>query len=171
MDDRCGEQCDGSPLFNRTASSTYIGSEVPFSIQYGEGRADGKLAADTVSVAGYQVQSLSFGVIDEADESAATAPCESVFDSHVIVYSLTCQPSHIASGLMGLGFREIAESLSTPFWEVLAHSGQLQEPVFTLQLSRQRNNPDLLNADDRFAPGGVLTFGTIDPEQFSGPIR
>lgn len=77
MDTRCRKECDGSPLFDPSASSTFITSDVPLSLGYGDGSgATGNLAADTVSLAGYQVLSQTFGIIDKADAGAAKAPCE-----------------------------------------------------------------------------------------------
>lgn len=75
-----------------------------------------------------------------------------------------------------MGFEALSESGATPFWEVLAVSGTLPEPLFTVQLARQKDNPVVIKAVtadrpvDSMTPGGIMTLGKIDPEQYSGPI-
>lgn len=72
-----------------------------------------------------------------------------------------------------MAFESLTTSGSTPFWEVLAQSGQLPSPVFTFQLARQKDNPAVLNAEtveELLTPGGVFTLGTVDEAQYSGPI-
>lgn len=78
-----------------------------------------------------------------------------------------------ASGILGLAFNEISRSQATPFWEVLARSGKLPSPLFTMQLGRQAGNSKARNpvvVNDLLNPGGVLTLGFIDTDQYSGPV-
>jgi cathepsin D len=112
----------------------------------------GTLAADTVSLAGYTVQSQTFAIIDELAQGTLRAP---------------------ASALMGMGFQQLASSGATPFWQVLAQSNQLQQPLFTFQLARNNQNPTVLNAQtlaDQLQPGGVFTLGELDSNQYEGDI-
>ncbi|PWN43091.1 acid protease [Ceraceosorus guamensis] len=152
-DSECtNQQCQGSALFNTAASSTYRGSDTAFQIQYGIGAVRGTLAADTVSLAGYVVQDQTFAIIDQLAEGTLNAP---------------------ASALMGMGFETLASSAATPFWEVLAQSNKLSQPLFTFQLRRNNNNPTVISGTtlaSQLQPGGVFTLGELDSNQYTGDI-
>lgn len=67
MDKSCRESCDGRPRFDSGVSSTFTGSNTTIAFTYYGDRATGSLAADSVSLAGYQVQAQTFGAISEAE--------------------------------------------------------------------------------------------------------
>lgn len=78
MDAACGKECDGIAKFNGNASSTYVATELPIGIEFGTGKVQGRLATDTFSLAGYQIPSQPFAVMDQVDRSVAViAPGES----------------------------------------------------------------------------------------------
>ncbi|KAL8280216.1 hypothetical protein RQP46_007330 [Phenoliferia psychrophenolica] len=83
-----GNNCN-SYTFNETASSTYSTAGAPFAIQYGSGAVSGKVATDTVSVAGLTVASQGFGDV---------TTCSSQFQGSA------------AGGILGLAFSSIARS-------------------------------------------------------------
>lgn len=65
---------------------------------------------------------------------------------------------------MGMAFKQISNAGVAPFWESLARSNKLPQPVFTIQMLRQKDNSKDLK------PGGDFTLGFVDPSQYSGPV-
>lgn len=138
--------CSGIPLFDPSSSSSYQSSTTQFEIEYGSGAAQGTLASDSVSLAGYTVQSQTFAVVDQLAANTLNSP---------------------ASGIMGLGFQQLASSDATPFWQVLAEGSTLQDKVFTFQLAR---NSDA-SSTSTIAPGGIFTLGELDSAQYTGSVN
>ncbi|PWN47446.1 acid protease [Violaceomyces palustris] len=154
VDKECGfaDGCaDDLNKYDSSVSSTSTTSTTPFSIRYGTGAVSGTLATETVSLAGYSVDSLTFAQANRLASNTIDAP---------------------ASGIMGMGFESLASSGATPFWEVLAKQGKLQTNAFTFQLARNIDKIDIKdpNANDVLNPGGVFTLGQVDPNQYSGDI-
>lgn len=148
VDTECSSsQCDGSALFNPGASSTYKSSSNPFQITYGTGAVKGTLSADTVSLAGYTVDSQTFAVATQLASQSLQAP---------------------TSGIMGMGFQSLAQSRATPFWQVLVEQNKLKTNAFTFQLAR---NVRTARSSSQISPGGVFTLGEIDQNQYSGNIN
>lgn len=148
VDTECtSSQCDGTALFNPSASSTYKSSSNPFQITYGTGAVKGTLSADTVSLAGYTVDSQTFAVATQLASQSLQAP---------------------TSGIMGMGFQSLAQSRATPFWEVLVQQNKLKTNAFTFQLAR---NSRTATSNSQISPGGVFTLGEIDQNQYSGDIN
>lgn len=146
-DSQCtNNQCTAVQTFDSSASSSFTSSSTPFQIQYGSGAVQGNLAADTVSLAGYVIDDLTFAEVDQLAEN-------------------TLQPP--TSGIMGMGFQSLATSGATPFWQVLAEKNQLQTNAFTFQLARNNENAESYT---EINPGGVFTLGQIDQAQYSGDI-
>lgn len=83
-------------------------------------------------------------------------------------------PHRIVSGLIGMSFAQDSTT-GTPFWEALARSRQMPSPLFTLRLMRQKKEAAAseasANGQPALLPGGTLTFGVIDSNQYSGHIR
>ncbi|KAJ1304817.1 hypothetical protein OPQ81_005952 [Rhizoctonia solani] len=90
--------CTGKKI-DPTASSTLQHSSSPFSLAYGIGSVKGVLVNDVVSIgssSAFTVRNQVWGLVN---------------------YTLgTPVPGDIA-GLMGLGFKNLAASQATPFWE------------------------------------------------------
>jgi cathepsin D len=138
--------CSGVDLFSASSSSSYRASNTPFQIQYGSGAAQGTLATDTVSLAGYTVNSQTFAVVDQLAAGTLDPP---------------------ASGIMGLGFQTLASSGATPFWQVLAEGSTFQDKVFTFQLVRD----ETATSAETAVPGGIFTLGKLDSAQYTGSIN
>jgi cathepsin D len=138
--------CAALNLFDPTDSTSYQSSSTPFEVTYGSGAAEGTLASDTVSLAGYTVNSLTFAVCDQLAQGTLNAP---------------------ASGIMGLGFQQLAASGATPFWQVLAEGSTFQKKVFTFQLARSGGS----STTSSIAPGGIFTLGQLDSSQYTGSVK
>lgn len=143
--DCTSSECASATLFNPASSSSYHSGSTPFQIQYGTGAVAGTLVADDVSLAGYVVNDLTWANVDQ-------------------VASGTLTPG--SSGIMGMGFEELAESKTTPFWQVLVQQNLLKTNVFSFQLSRAPTTA----TSATFSPGGVFTLGQLDGNQYSGDI-
>jgi cathepsin D len=132
----------GSANVNTTGSSP---SDGLFNVSYGSGEASGVLVSDVVSMAGYSVPNQTF------------AAC------HTVTTGLL---SGGVSGIMGLGFQQIAASDSLPFWQHLAEGGQISEMGFAF--TRFLHDPR--SGDGEVMPGGVATFGQANRTLYEGDI-
>lgn len=87
-DSECtNSQCAAVETFNSQQSSSFTSSTTEFQIQYGSGAVQGTLAADTVSLAGYAIDDLTFAEVDQLADNTLSPP---------------------ASGIMGMGFQSLA---------------------------------------------------------------
>ncbi|PIL25348.1 transporter [Ganoderma sinense ZZ0214-1] len=137
---------DGIPTFDSNTSSTFTSLNTAFSISYGSGAARGTLGQDVVQMAGFEVRSQTFAVVNQISSNLLTAP---------------------VSGLMGLGFSTIASSGATPFWEALANSdGTLDEPLMAFQLTRFVDDAQA----QQLEPGGTFNLGSTNSSLFTGSI-
>lgn len=75
--------CTSQSLFTPSSSSSFQNSSTAFSIQYGSGSASGILGQDMVQMAGFEISSQAFGVVDQISSGLLSSS---------------------VSGLMGLGF-------------------------------------------------------------------
>lgn len=76
MGSACGSSCEGRNQYNPSSSSTCTASSTAFKLADGTESVRGKLAADTVSLAGYEIHEQSFAIIDTLDESVVERPGE-----------------------------------------------------------------------------------------------
>ncbi|KAI0369096.1 acid protease [Pilatotrama ljubarskyi] len=137
---------DGIPTFDSSASSTFTDLNTSFSINYGSGAARGTLGKDVVQFAGFEVQSQTFGVVNQVSSGLLNEP---------------------VSGLMGLGFASIAASGATPFWQTLVENdGTLDSPLMAFQLTRYANASNVQNLE----PGGTFTLGAVNSTLYTGDI-
>ena len=68
---------------------------------------------------------------------------------------------------MGMGFRSIASSGASPFWQTLVgEDGVLDEPLMAFQFTRFL---DVREARE-LEPGGTFTIGAVDSSLFTGEI-
>jgi hypothetical protein len=118
----------------------------PFQITYGSGAANGTLAQDTASMAGYTVESQTFALVTQASDDLLTYPY---------------------SGLMGLAWARLASSRSTPFWQQLAQTGQLATPAMGFYLARYRGNQYATRVEQ---DGGLMTLGYLNQTLYEGNI-
>jgi len=137
--------CSGIPAFDSSSSSTFTSTTQPFSITYGSGSASGTLVKDVVQMAGFEVSSQVFAICDQVSDQLLTAP---------------------VSGLMGLGWRGLAASTATPFWQSLFEGNVWDEPLMAIYLTRFHNSSSAGQAE----PGGVFTMGTTNSSLYTGQI-
>lgn len=57
----CTSGCEQITTFDTSTSSSFTNLSTPFEITYGSGEASGTLGSDVVQMAGFQVQSQTFG--------------------------------------------------------------------------------------------------------------
>lgn len=137
-----------SPLdkFDPTTSTSYKNGTTAFSIAYGSGDARGHLGADTVTLGGFSVQSQTFGVVNSMSDGLLDSPL---------------------SGLMGMGFKSLTVTGTTPWWISLASSTAWSEPLFGFYMKRYR---DVADAQSTETEGGTLTLGYVDETLYEGDI-
>lgn len=141
-DSKCAA-CEGDK-YDETKSSTFKANNANFSISYGSGDAEGRLATDTVAMGGQSVTEQTFAIVD------STTP-------NLISASL--------SGIMGLAFPALAYSKATPWWQNA--SGSWGEKLFAFYMKRYR---DVEGAQKTEADGGLATFGYLDSSIYTGDV-
>ncbi|GAA5871882.1 hypothetical protein JCM3774_000716 [Rhodotorula dairenensis] len=141
--------CNGcqanTPGYNPASSSTSSTSRQDFTIQYGSGSASGSLVQDHVSIANYTQPNQIF---------AACSTMNNIVDGTI-------------SGILGLGWQNIASSQAMPLVQSLYSNNTLPEPVFAFAFETHTfytNSPPT-------APGGTLTIGGLDTSQYTGEIN
>ncbi|WWC63811.1 uncharacterized protein I303_106416 [Kwoniella dejecticola CBS 10117] len=139
--------CTGVSTFDTGDSSSYNTNNAAFNISYGSGDADGFLASDTVSLAGFTVTGQTFGVVTSTTARLISAPL---------------------SGLMGLAWKSIAASGATPFWQALAASGSWTDAEMGFYLARYRGNNYASSVESE---GGELTLGGTNTSTYTGAIN
>ena len=93
-------------------------------------------------MAGFTITAQTFAVVDEITSGVLTSPI---------------------SGLLGLGWAQLAASGATPFWQSLAESNDtLTERLFGIQLARYGNDSDAQTQE----PGGTFTLGAVNTTLF-----
>ncbi|KZV75095.1 acid protease [Peniophora sp. CONT] len=128
----------------RSSSISTTSNDVSFS--YGQGRAQGTMATDSVSLAGFNISSQTFGAVTQ------------IFDNVV---------PNAASGIMGLAFQSLARTGATPFWQALLNNNQLSNPEFSVYLARnQQKGASSTSSND----GGSITFGGRNTTLFQGDV-
>ncbi|KAG8721950.1 hypothetical protein FRC08_008646 [Ceratobasidium sp. 394] len=135
--------------FDPAHSSSLKNSSTPFAITYGIGSAKGSIATDSVSIGSgssrFTVQHQVLGLVNYTNSTPV--------------------PGDI-TGLMGLGFKNLATSHATPFWEALVSNGKWAEPVMSFWMTRYNNDS---TADDAEF-GGEFTMGGTNTALYTGDI-
>jgi cathepsin D len=145
-DASCTLGCEKTKTFDPSSSSSFQNFSSNFAIQYGSGQAAGVLGQDVIQMAGFTVPNQVFAVCDEVSDGLLQSP---------------------VSGLMGLGFANLAQSGATPFWQTLASSGVWDSPVMAFHLTRFVDDPTARSVE----PGGSFTMGFIDQTLYDGDIE
>lgn len=127
--------CRATTPFNPSDSSSYQTNNEQFSITYGSGTASGIIAQDTVSMGGFTVNGQGLAVVNSTSANLITAPI---------------------SGLMGLGFRALAQTASTPFWQTLATSGSWDQQEMGFYMRRYRGQRGVQAVERQ---GGEFSMG------------
>ncbi|OBZ66793.1 Aspartic protease [Grifola frondosa] len=136
----------GTPTFDASSSSSFKDLNTTFRIEYGLGAAAGVLGQDKVQMAGFEVNTQAFGVVEQITANLLNAP---------------------VSGLIGLAFQNISSSGAKPFWQTLAEtSGTMDSPLMAIQLTRYTDDAKAQTLE----PGGTLTFGAVNTTLFTGNI-
>ncbi|KAI6223191.1 Peptidase A1 domain-containing protein [Aphelenchoides besseyi] len=152
VDDSCETTiCDGEEnlflgprwvkqKYHRDQSSTYVQDGRNFSITYGTGSATGKLAADTLNIAGLTIKNQIFAAVSDIQEPFGYFPLD---------------------GILGLGWPKLSvDQVTPPFQDVIK---QLDKPLFTVWLDRHVK-PSIGQA------GGLITYGAIDTQNCDTPL-
>ncbi|GAA5981255.1 hypothetical protein JCM10908_004040 [Rhodotorula pacifica] len=134
-----------TPGYNPSSSSTSSTSRQDFTIQYGSGSASGSLVEDRVSIANYSQPNQIF---------AACNTLNNIVDGDI-------------SGILGLGWQNIASSQAMPLVQALWENNTLPEPVFAFAFE---THTFYVNSAPT-APGGTLTIGGLDTSQYTGSIN
>jgi hypothetical protein len=137
--------CRQVPTFDTKSSSSFKSSTTEFNITYGSGKAAGFLGQDVIQMAGFSIPNQIFATCDTVSQGLLMNP---------------------VSGLMGLGWKQIASSGATPFWQTLAESGQWDQPAMAFQLTRYGDNPQA----EALEPGGSFTMGFLNNSLYTGDI-
>jgi len=102
--------------YDHSKSSTYVKNGTTFAIEYGSGPVAGEYSADTMSIAGVDIEGYTFA---EANDVSGLGPAYGVghFD-----------------GICGMGWDDISvDGVQTPL-RALVESGKLDEPVYAFFL-------------------------------------
>jgi len=106
----------------------------------------GSLYQDTVQLGGFSVPNQEFALAQQVSNDIVTSP---------------------VSGIMGLGFKGLASSGATPWWQALASGGAWDKPLMTFTLTRFTNDTNV----KKLEPGGVFTMGFTNSSLYTGDIE
>ncbi|WFD21230.1 cathepsin D [Malassezia caprae] len=132
--------------YDSSKSNTYDDTHTQFQVQYGSGAVKGTLATDSVSLAGYNISSVSFGQASHLAKNTIRPP---------------------ASGIMGMGFDTLSTTGTMPFWQILTVRHKLHDYLFSFQLT---TNFGSVKSTEEVNAGGVFTLGVLDSQQYSGEL-
>ncbi|KAJ2236949.1 aspartic proteinase precursor [Coemansia sp. RSA 1722] len=133
--------CETHSRFNASASSTYVTSHLPFSLNYGTGALMGQVGADTLSIGSLAVPKIHVGLATHMGRFFQKAQFDGVF---------------------GLGFPKLSRTQAQPPLFAMAHAGLLEKPVFSFWV---REGKDGQHA------GGEVVLGGVNPSRFEGKVR
>ncbi|KAJ1828315.1 aspartic proteinase precursor [Coemansia sp. RSA 2599] len=133
--------CETHSRFNASASTTYVTSHLPFSLNYGTGALMGQVGADTLRIGSLDVPKMHVGLATHMGRFFQKAQFDGVF---------------------GLGFPKLSRTQSQPPLFAMAHAGLLDKPVFSFWM---REGKDGQHA------GGEVVLGGVNPSRFEGKVR
>jgi cathepsin D len=73
-----------------------------------------------------------------------------------------------ASGLMGLGFQQLARTGANPFWQQILNNGQLSSQEFSFQLARDQGGSSIISNTNA---GGQFILGGRNSTLFQGDVE
>lgn len=139
--DRClsltGETCNHTYLGPGVSSSFVEMASDEWAILYGSGYTSGRLVRDRISFAGFDLESLTFGVTDLESNDFATSDVP--FD-----------------GIMGLAGSRASRMDQPSIIEALAGAGLVPQPIMSYKLPRLADGKG----------DGEITFGSMDLSKF-----
>ncbi|KAF8507481.1 aspartic peptidase A1 [Hysterangium stoloniferum] len=143
---QCSIGCQGTPaVYNPASSSTFSDGGRTVSITYGSGAVRGGLCTDDVSIGGFGIKSQGFLFAEQVTQR--------LLDQSF-------------SGLLGLGFKSIANSGVTPLVQGLAGRNAFTNPLMSFYLERHIDDPNMQTV----ASGGLFTLGDTNSSLFTGEI-
>ncbi|KAF7981920.1 hypothetical protein HWV62_31531 [Athelia sp. TMB] len=140
----CASCPSAAPQYSPPVSASSGGS--PVTIQYGSGAVEGDLAVDTVTWAGYTVQSQTLLAVTQLTSGLLSGS---------------------VSGILGLAYQALASTNAVPLWQALTNAGDWTAPEMSFYLTRYINDFSA-SANE---PGGVLTLGGTNTSLYSGAIE
>eukprot|EP00992_Anisonema_acinus_P009413 TRINITY_DN5628_c0_g1_i1.p1 TRINITY_DN5628_c0_g1~~TRINITY_DN5628_c0_g1_i1.p1 ORF type:complete len:377 (+),score=62.68 TRINITY_DN5628_c0_g1_i1:49-1179(+) len=141
--------CSKMHKFYASKSSTYVGTNTPFAIQYGTGSCSGKLANDTVSpsVGGPSILSQTFGV--------ATTVAAFFKDAGV-------------DGIWGLGLKALAIDHVAPPLDNMAYQSIISKRLFGVYLNSKPTGSEIhFGFADTSKCSGRMTYFKYQPYLFT----
>jgi cathepsin D len=129
---------EGHRSFDMQHSSSYEPLNAPFDLKYGSGQVAGHFCRDRVALAEFALPNFTFAVAEDTSG----------------VHGYAVDPY---DGILGLGFRTIAEDGVPTVLGALVQSGQLTEPVFGFFLGSDKD--------------GELVLGGVDNDHFVGDFH
>ncbi|KAJ6592643.1 aspartic peptidase domain-containing protein [Mycena capillaripes] len=139
------ENCGSAPLYDPSKSSTAVNQSTLSGKITIQDFFAGYIFTDTIQVGPSSVSNGAFRSLVAAAGDLA---------------------DDITSGVMGLAFARVAQTMKTSLWHSIFTSDQDSAPEFSLWLSS-----DPVRAVDESKPGGVLTLGGTNNSLFSGDIE
>ncbi|KAF4316645.1 hypothetical protein BBO99_00006829 [Phytophthora kernoviae] len=109
----CGS-CGSHHQFDHQKSTTFLDTQEKFYDAYGSGSVSGTVVVDTVTISGYTVDSVRFGVIDDESDKLQT---------------------FLADGIFGLGFEGLAHISRPTVFAALAGQNAELENMFAFYLT------------------------------------
>ncbi|KAI0048762.1 acid protease [Auriscalpium vulgare] len=131
----CTENCDNHTMYDPSASSTSQDRDATFKLTYGDGSSvEGEQYTDVVTCAGLTAKAQALGAANTYSTGFSSAQFP-------------------ADGLMGMGFQEISQFKSPPFFQTLIEDGQVTDQVFGFKLAES---------------GSELFLGGTNPALYTG---
>ncbi|KAG9309476.1 aspartic peptidase domain-containing protein [Chiua virens] len=131
--------------YDPSSSSTSQNLSQPFLAGYGSGAVAGYTYSDAVQMSGFSIKNQTFGAATQYTEGLVKSP---------------------VSGLLGLGWQNIATTKAPPFWQALASQDAWKDPVMAFQLTRFLNDSSARTLE----PGGSFTMGSVNSSLYTGNI-
>ncbi|KAJ2467544.1 aspartic proteinase precursor, partial [Coemansia sp. RSA 2320] len=132
--------CEAHSRFNSTASSSYITSHLPFSLNYGTGGLIGQVGADTLLVGNVSTPGMHVGLATHMGRFFRTTQFDGVF---------------------GLGFPKLSRLQADPPLYTMVQAGLLEKPVFSVWVREGKNGQHA---------GGEVVLGGVNAKRFEGPV-
>jgi len=147
VDETCGSCLRSALAYDGSQSSTMQATGQTAVISYGSGAVGGDINRDVVNMGNFTVERQIFMAANRLQPGLLSGQ---------------------TSGILGLGFRAISSTQSTPWWMNLLDSGQLEAPEFSFWMARSQSTQA---TEDRLEPGGVFTLGGTNSTLFSGELE
>ncbi|KAJ0404401.1 hypothetical protein P43SY_007654 [Pythium insidiosum] len=122
------DSCGAHVLFNAASSTTFLDTQERFIDAYGSGSVAGSVAVDTITLGGFRVENVKFGVVDDETEKLQ---------------------SFLADGILGLAFEGLAQISRPTVFSALAAQQPALGNMFAFYLT-----PEAYRAGSELHLGG-----------------